>query len=129
MTTQEAREYLSYLLTLCIRKEQAFAPLAAKFVKEQDLDQLGLLPEEQFNLVIVPAYAPAILLIASRCLCRNERSRLKALDYREGDGFLGHRRCCVGIDTIRIPIATNCRIVGPHGLGGVPVLLFPLLRS
>ena len=59
MTTQEAREYLNYLLTLCIRKEQAFAPLAAKFVKEQDLDQLGLLPEEQFNLLMALAEAYA----------------------------------------------------------------------
>ncbi len=59
MTAQEAREYLNYLLTLCIRKEQAFAPLAATFVKEQDLDQLGLLPEEQFNLLmgLAEAYA------------------------------------------------------------------------
>ncbi len=57
MTTQEAREYLNYLMTLCIRKEQAFAPLAAKFVKEQDLDQLSLLPEEQLNLLMALAEA------------------------------------------------------------------------
>lgn len=46
-------------MTLCIRKEQAFAPLALKFVKEEDLDQLGLLPEEQFNLLMALAEAYA----------------------------------------------------------------------
>lgn len=59
----------------------------------------------------------------------NEGSQIKALDYRERDRFWGHRRCRGSIDTIRIPIAANCRIVGPRGLGGVPVLLLPLLRS
>lgn len=57
MTTQEAREYLNYLMTLCLRHEQAFAPLALKFVKEQELDQLGLLPAEQFNLLMALADA------------------------------------------------------------------------
>jgi hypothetical protein len=52
MTTQEAREYLNYLMTLCLRKEEAFAPLALRFVKEHDLDRLGLLPEEQVNLLL-----------------------------------------------------------------------------
>ncbi len=52
MTTQEARAYLHYLMTLCLRKEEAFAPLALKFVKEHDLDRLGLLPEEQVNLLL-----------------------------------------------------------------------------
>ena len=57
MTPQEARQYLHYLMTLCIRKEEAFAPLALKFVKEHDLDQLGLLPEEQVNLFMAMAEA------------------------------------------------------------------------
>ncbi|MFQ5930988.1 MAG: hypothetical protein ACE5MM_01130 [Nitrospiraceae bacterium] len=59
MTTQEARQYLNHLMTLCVRKEQAFAPLALKFVKEEDLDQLGLMPEEQFNLLMALAEAYA----------------------------------------------------------------------
>jgi hypothetical protein len=50
MTPQEAREHLNYLMTLCVRKEEAFGPLAFAFAKEHDLDRLGLLPEEQFNL-------------------------------------------------------------------------------
>jgi len=50
MTPQEAREHLHYLLTLCLRKEEAFGPLALEFARNNDLDRLGLLPEEQFNL-------------------------------------------------------------------------------
>ena len=47
---QEARAYLNYLLTLSIRREEAFGALAFTFIKENDLETLGLLPEEQFNL-------------------------------------------------------------------------------
>jgi len=50
MTPQEAREHLNYLMSLCLRKEEAFGPLAFGFARDHDLDQLGLLPEEQFNL-------------------------------------------------------------------------------
>jgi hypothetical protein len=57
MTPQEARAHYNYLLTLCIRKEEAFGPLAFTFIKEQNLDQLGLTPEEQFNLYMATADA------------------------------------------------------------------------
>lgn len=50
MTQEEARARYNYLMTLCIRKEEAFGPLAMTFIKDHDLDQLGLTPEEQFNL-------------------------------------------------------------------------------
>jgi hypothetical protein len=50
MTPQEAREHFNYLMTLCLRKEEAFGPLAFSFAREHDLDTLGLVPEEQFNL-------------------------------------------------------------------------------
>lgn len=50
MTPQEAREHLNYLLSLCLRKDESFGPLAFNFARENDLDQLQLLPEEQFNL-------------------------------------------------------------------------------
>jgi len=50
MAPQEARAYFNYLMTLCLRKEESFGPLAFAFGKDQDLDGLGLLPEEQFNL-------------------------------------------------------------------------------
>jgi hypothetical protein len=50
MTPQEAREHFNYLMSLCLRKAEAFGPLAFEFGRSQDLDQLGLLPEEQFNL-------------------------------------------------------------------------------
>ena len=57
---QEARAYLNYLLTLSIRREEAFGALAFTFIKENDLETLGLLPEEQFNLLmaIIQAFAP-----------------------------------------------------------------------
>ncbi len=55
MTPQEARAHYNYLLTLCIRKEESFGPLTLTFLKEQDLDGLGLLPEEQFNLYMAVA--------------------------------------------------------------------------
>lgn len=57
MTEQEARSYLNYLLTLNLRREEAFGPLALAFIKEQNLSQLGLVPEEQFNLVVAVAQA------------------------------------------------------------------------
>src|SRR2546428_3927365 len=50
MNPQEAREHLHYLLSLCLRKEEAFGPLALEFARNNDLYRLGLLPEEQFNL-------------------------------------------------------------------------------
>ncbi len=55
MTHEDARAYLNYLLTLHLRQEEAFGPLALAFVKDQDLGQLGLLPEEQFNLLMATA--------------------------------------------------------------------------
>ena len=55
MTPEDARAYLNYLLTLHLRQEEAFGPLALAFVKEQDLTQLGLLAEEQFNLLMATA--------------------------------------------------------------------------
>jgi hypothetical protein len=55
MTNEDARAYLNYLLTLNLRQEEAFGPLALAFVKENDLGKLGLLPEEQFNLFMATA--------------------------------------------------------------------------
>ncbi|MDE3224767.1 MAG: hypothetical protein KGN30_05070 [Nitrospirota bacterium] len=57
MTPQEARAQYNYLMTLCIRKEESFGPLAMAFIKDHDLDQLGLQPEEQFNLYMATAEA------------------------------------------------------------------------
>jgi hypothetical protein len=39
MTQEDARAYLNYLLTLNLRQEEAFGPLALAFVKENDLGQ------------------------------------------------------------------------------------------
>ncbi|HJO01051.1 MAG TPA: hypothetical protein QGF86_09325 [Nitrospinaceae bacterium] len=60
MDLNEARSYVNYLLTLGIRREEAFGALAFTFIKEHDMEALGLLPEEQFNLLmsIVQAFAP-----------------------------------------------------------------------
>ena len=60
MDLQEARSYLNYLLTLSVRREEAFGGLALTFIKEQDMEALGLLPEEQFNLLmaVIQAFAP-----------------------------------------------------------------------
>jgi len=52
MTPEEARVRYNYLLTLCIRREESFGPLALTFIKDHDLDRLGLTPEEQFNLLM-----------------------------------------------------------------------------
>src|SRR5918992_2592996 len=57
MTQTDARAHFNYLMTLCIRKAEAFGPLAMAFLKEQDLDGLGLTPEEQFNLLMATADA------------------------------------------------------------------------
>ena len=60
MDLNEARSYVNYLLTLGIRREEAFGALAFTFIKEHDMEALGLLPEEQFNLLmsIIQAFAP-----------------------------------------------------------------------
>ncbi|PIR01245.1 MAG: hypothetical protein COV66_02180 [Nitrospinae bacterium CG11_big_fil_rev_8_21_14_0_20_45_15] len=50
--SESAHAYVNYLLTLSIRKAEAFGALAYTFIKEQDLDQLKILPEEQFSLTI-----------------------------------------------------------------------------
>ncbi|MDP7556401.1 MAG: hypothetical protein QF687_00765 [Nitrospinaceae bacterium] len=60
MDLNEARSYVNYLLTLGIRREESFGALAFTFIKEHDMEALGLLPEEQFNLLmsIIQAFAP-----------------------------------------------------------------------
>lgn len=57
MTQAEARAQYNFLLTLCIRKAETFGPLAFSFIKDHNLNALGLLPEEQFNLFIATAEA------------------------------------------------------------------------
>ncbi len=59
MTQDEARSYLNYLLTLGLRREEAFGPLAISFLREQDLTALGIAPEEQFSLIIATTQAIA----------------------------------------------------------------------
>lgn len=55
MTPDEARAHYNYLMTLCIRREEAFGPLALTFLRDSRFDQLGLTPEERFNLAIATA--------------------------------------------------------------------------
>lgn len=57
MTQDEARAYLNYLLTLSLRREDAFGPLALTFIREHDLNALGILPEEQFSLLLATIQA------------------------------------------------------------------------
>ncbi|WP_447972538.1 hypothetical protein [Nitrospira sp. Kam-Ns4a] len=57
MLPDDARAQYNYLMTLCIRKEESFGPLALAFIKEHELDRLGLTPEEQFNLLMATADA------------------------------------------------------------------------
>ena len=59
MKLDEARSYLNYLLTLNIRKEEAFGPLAITFIKENDLESLGMMAEERFNLIMATIQAIA----------------------------------------------------------------------
>ncbi len=55
MTQDEARSHLNFLLTLHLRREAAFGPLALTFLREQDLTTLGLSAEEQFTLTLAVA--------------------------------------------------------------------------
>ena len=59
MDTNEARAYLNYLLTLGLRREEAFGPMALDFIRETDFDTVGLLPEEQFSLIMATIQALA----------------------------------------------------------------------
>ena len=59
MDINESRAYLNYLLTLELRQEEAFGPMALDFIRETDFDAVGLLPEEQFSLVMATIQALA----------------------------------------------------------------------
>ena len=59
MDINEARAYLNYLLTLGLRQEEAFGPMALDFIRETDFDAVGFLPEEQFSLVMATVQALA----------------------------------------------------------------------
>ena len=60
MTIDEARAHYNYLLTLCIRREEAFGPLALAFVREPGFQDTGLTAEEQFTLytALADVFAP-----------------------------------------------------------------------
>lgn len=57
VTQDDARAQYNYLMTLCIRREEAFGPLALAFLREPGFDRLGLTAEEQFNLYMATANA------------------------------------------------------------------------
>ena len=59
MDTSETRAHLNYLLTLGLRREEAFGPMALNFIKEEDFENGGLLPEEQFSLIMAMVQALA----------------------------------------------------------------------
>ncbi len=59
MDLKEARSYLNYLLTLNIRGEEAFGPMALAFIKDHNLADIGLEPEEQFGLLMATAQSLA----------------------------------------------------------------------
>ena len=59
MDTSEARAHLNYLLTLGLRREEAFGPMALNFIKEDAFEKSGLLPEEQFSLIMATVQALA----------------------------------------------------------------------
>ncbi|PIQ95740.1 MAG: hypothetical protein COV67_13265 [Nitrospinae bacterium CG11_big_fil_rev_8_21_14_0_20_56_8] len=52
MDLTEARCYLNHLLTLNIRREEAFGPLAFTFIKDDLFDTVGLLADEKFTLIM-----------------------------------------------------------------------------
>lgn len=55
MKPEDARAHFNYLMTLCIRREEAFGPLALTFLREPNFDEFGLSPEERFNLYMATA--------------------------------------------------------------------------
>ena len=59
MDSSEARAHLNYLLTLGLRREEAFGPMALSFIKEEAFDSACLLPEEQFSLIMATVQALA----------------------------------------------------------------------
>ena len=59
MDSSEARAHLNYLLTLGLRREEAFGPMALSFIKEEAFESAGLLPEEQFSLIMATVQALA----------------------------------------------------------------------
>jgi hypothetical protein len=83
LNLDEARSYLNYLLTLNIRKEEAFGPLSITFLKENDLEKLGMMAEERFNLVMatIQAIAP-----------EPKRYKMKLDLLNQAKGLLGETR-------------------------------------
>jgi hypothetical protein len=53
----EGRAHFNFLMTLAIRREEAFGPLAMAFIRDHDLDALGLTHGEQVNLYLATAQA------------------------------------------------------------------------
>ncbi|WP_447602643.1 hypothetical protein [Nitrospira sp. Nam80] len=60
MTIDDARTQYNYLLTLAIRREEAFGPLALAFVRDPGFQDAGLTAEEQFTLytALADVFAP-----------------------------------------------------------------------
>ena len=85
MTPEDARAYFNYLLTLNLRQEEAFGPLALAFVKEHDISQLGLLPEEQFHAALREAVTEFDVLVRRGAVAGAEQE----LVLREQAPFLG----------------------------------------
>lgn len=71
MTPDDARAQYNHLMTLCIRREEAFGPLALAFLREPGFDRLGLTLEEQFNLYMATAeaFAPEPKRYAAKLEC------------------------------------------------------------
>ena len=59
LNTSKARAHLNYLLTLGLRREEAFGPMALNFIKEKSFESGELLPEEQFSLIMATVQALA----------------------------------------------------------------------
>ena len=52
MPPEEARAHYNFLITLYIRKAESFGPLAFTFIKDRSFVEAGLMPDEQFNLLM-----------------------------------------------------------------------------
>ncbi|BCA53849.1 hypothetical protein W02_09890 [Nitrospira sp. KM1] len=74
MTAEEARAYYNYLMTLCIRREESFGPLALTFLRDPRFDHYPLTPEERFNLYMATSevFAPEPKRYTARLECLNK---------------------------------------------------------
>lgn len=112
-------------MTLCIRREEAFGPLALAFLREPDFDRLGLTMEEQFNLIWLrrrPCGEPKRYAAKLECL-QKAREVLPRTAFQDPE-LARHLHQTIQKTTADIEIYTQAmKVARPPSVGGQPLFV------